>query len=62
MKVHADAVADPDPYNFGKLDPDPDESGTLDPDQDQSEKAEALERWRVQIWGKVSGRIRIRIK
>ncbi len=55
---------------FGKLDPDPDphRSGKEypDPDLHQSKKSEALEgileHWRVQIWVKVSGRIRIRFK
>ncbi len=44
---------DPNPHQIGKL--------GLDPDPHQSGKV-ILEHWRVQIWEKVSGRIRIRIK
>jgi hypothetical protein len=63
--------ADPDlhPHQSGKLDQDPDPHQSVkqdpDPDQHQSEKVEAfeviLEPWTVQIWKKVSGRIRNRI-
>jgi hypothetical protein len=67
------SVVDTDPDHFGKLNPDPHQSGKLvpdphqsetqdpDPDPHQSEKV-ILDHWRVQIWGKVSGRIRIRIR
>jgi hypothetical protein len=43
---------DPDPHQSGKLDLD------LDPDPHQNQRV-ILEHWRIQIWKKVSGRIRI---
>jgi hypothetical protein len=72
LLIHESSVADPDPHQSGKLDPDldPHQNETPDPDPDpdqhQREKVEPstviLEHWKVHIWRKVSGRIRIWIR
>jgi hypothetical protein len=59
-------VPDPYPHHFVKLDPYPHQNGKLVRIRIKVKRWKPsmfiLEHWRVQIWEKVNGRIRIRIR